>query len=265
MREVVQSTNTVFTSELEAARFLLDESTTLLLEHSVDFVVVGGWPAYLFHSARYGHPGTFDVDLLVNSVSLEDGSFDAASDALLERRYLRAPKNRFQAHRILNADGEDLVFHVDFLNERDPGDSLEMISGTGKLKSIYTPAMRAVFDYGNFRTRPELPGVRFPSPETYVVTKAAAAAIKKRNRDAFDIFATVSDQPSEEFSSRWKELVRRDGLFQDANELLLQTVHEGDAIDKIFEVLRRNRDYRDDVHSAPSIADVKKTFAFLIK
>jgi hypothetical protein len=147
------------------------------MKHRVDFVVVGGWPAYLFHAGRYGHPGTFDVDILLDSASLEDGTFDAASNELLERGYLRAPKNEFQAHRILNVADEDLVFHVDFLNERQPADSLELIGGTGKLRSIYTPAMRAVFSYEGFRTIPTLPGVRFPSPETYIVTKAAAACI----------------------------------------------------------------------------------------
>jgi hypothetical protein len=252
-----------FSSELEAARVLLSESTELLREHHVDFVVVGGWPAYLFNSARYGHPGTFDVDLVLDSRSLDDGSFDAASEKLLERGYLRAPKNKFQAHRILNVAGEDLVFHVDFLNEQDPGDSLEMIDGTGKLRSIYTPAMRTVFEYKGFRTTPEFHGVRFPSPETYVVTKAAATEVKKRGRDAFDIFLTVSDQPFQEFSSKWRELVRRVGLFLDANASLRRAL-QGDAIKKILEVFERSRDRDSAAHLIPSVAEIEETFAFLL-
>jgi len=36
------------------------------------------------------------------------------------------------------------VFHTDFLNERNPEDELNLVSGTAKFASIYTPAMKAV-------------------------------------------------------------------------------------------------------------------------
>jgi hypothetical protein len=80
-----------FASEIEAARYLLQESTVELLQHGVNFVVVGGWSPFLFHSARYGHPGTFDVDILLHPASLDDGTFDRASESLLRSGYLRAP------------------------------------------------------------------------------------------------------------------------------------------------------------------------------
>ncbi len=208
---------TNFTSEIEAAKHLLGESTSTLLQHCVEFAVVGGWSPFLFHSSKYGHPGTFDVDILLHERSLDDGSFDKASEALLTNGYLRAPKNVYQAHRVLNVANEELVFHIDFLNERDPGNAIELVGVKGRMKSIYTEAMRAVFKYEGYRFHHAYSGIRFPSPETFIVTKAAAAVVKKRKRDAFDIFVTVQDQVAVELKRRWNDLCNCDGLFSDAN------------------------------------------------
>src|SRR5262245_41156279 len=147
-----------FDSEQNAAMYLLRESTEILKECGVDFIVMGGWVPFLFHTQRYPHPGTFDVDILVHSDSLDAGSFDSAGEALLTSGYLRAVKNRFQAHRVLCVVNEDLVFHVDFLNERAPKNELELVIGNGKMHSIYTPTMKAVFKYNKFRTHPNLEG-----------------------------------------------------------------------------------------------------------
>ncbi len=231
------TTPPTFKTEIEAAKHLLAESTTFLRNHGVEFAIVGGWSPFLFHSSKYGHPGTFDVDVLLHEKSLDDGSFDNASETMLSAGYLRAPKNIYQAHRVLTVAGEDLVFHVDFLNERDPGNAIELVGGKGRMKSIYTEAMKAVFAYEDYRFHPMFAGVRFPSVETFVVTKAAAAVVKKRKRDAFDIFVTIQDQSADVLKKNWSQLCARDGLFWNANEALYEAVHDGDAVEKISTVL----------------------------
>lgn len=252
-----------FHSEIEAAKYLLQESTAELLRHGVNFAVVGGWSPFLFHSARYGHPGTFDVDILLHPDSLDDGTFDQASESLLKGGYLRAPKNMYQAHRVLQVAGEDLVYHIDFLNERDPGNALELVGGTGRMKSIYTEAMKAVFRYEGYRSHKDCPGVRFPSPETFVVTKAAAAVVKKRKRDAFDIFVTVQDQDSGLFKEKWQALSERDGLFSDATEALREAVQEGDAVEKIKSVLGDMQNGKLLTVAMPSNNEIRSAFSFL--
>jgi hypothetical protein len=255
---------TTFPTEIEAAKHLLAESTRTLQKHGVEFAVVGGWSPLLFHSSKYGHPGTFDVDVLLHEKSLDDGSFDKASDELLTNGYLRAPKNVFQAHRVLNVANEDLVFHIDFLNEREPGNAIELVGGKGRMKSIYTEAMRAVFAYKDYRFHPSYSRIRFPSPETFIVTKAAAAVVKKRKRDAFDIFVTIQDQDADALRKRWSDLCNRDGLFSNANDALYEAVHNGDAIEKISAVLQ-------DMQTAgllkvplPREYEIVSAFAFLI-
>jgi hypothetical protein len=218
---------------------------------------VGGWVPFLFHANRFGHPGTYDVDVLLNAKSLDDGTFDSAAAQLLNKGYLRAVKNKFQAHQIIRVAGEDLVFHADFLNERNPQDELNMVEGHGELQSIYTPAMKAVFQYEGYRTHPKLNGVRFPSAETFIVTKAMATTVKKRLRDAFDIFVTVADQELSSFKLEWRGRLT-DGLFRDANNALWAAVHYGDALEKIGRVL-------DDLSpsSRPSEAEIRSMFDFL--
>jgi hypothetical protein len=225
-----------YSTDTVASFALLQEVTGALLECDVDFVVVGGWVPVLFHAQRFGHPGTYDVDVLLNAKSLDDGTFERAAEQLLDMGYLRAVKNKFQAHRIIRVSGEDLVFHVDFLNERNLEDELNLVGGEGILRSIYTPAMKAVFQYEGYRTHRTLPRVRFPSVETFIVTKAIATTVRKRFRDAFDIFVTVADQEPSDLKLRWSQL-QADGLFRDANEALWTSVHAGDALAKIKAVL----------------------------
>jgi hypothetical protein len=244
--------------EIDAAFALLEDVTAILNRCGVDFVVVGGWVPYLFHSDRFGHPGTYDIDILLNEPSLDDRTFESAGEMLLAEGYLRAVKNRFQAHKIIRVNGEDLVFHADFLNERHPGDELNLISTTGKLQSIYTPPMKAVFRYANYRNHPKIPGVRFPSVETFIATKAEAATVKKRPRDAFDVFVSVADQEPSALKERWQKLMR-DGLFRDANDNLWKAVNEGDAIKKIGSVLDELS-----TEQRPSREEIRQTFEFLL-
>jgi hypothetical protein len=248
-----------YANDSDAALALLQEVTATLREHNVDFAVVGGWVPFLFHANRFGHPGTFDVDILLNAKSLDDGSFDSAGETLLGMGYLRAVKNKFQAHRIIRVAGEDLIFHADFLNERNLEAELNLVGGNGMLKSIYTPAMKAVFQYGEYRYHPKVRDVRFPSPVTFIVTKAMATTVRKRLRDAFDIFVTVADQESTPLKLRWSQLMA-DGLFQDANKSLWESVHDGDALEKISGVLDALKPT-----SRPSEDQILSSFDFLVK
>jgi hypothetical protein len=227
-----------YPTEIKAAFALLQDAAKVLLDSGVDFVIVGGWVPFLFHAERFGHPGTYDVDVLLHPCSLDDHTFEAATEQLICDGYLRAAKNEFQAHRILRVAGKELVFHVDFLNERNPENELQLVEGSGMFRSIFTPVMQAVFKYGGYRTHPRTGCIRFPSVETFIATKAIAASVKKRRRDAFDVFVTVADQEHASFQSRWRDLVRAEPLFEKANAELWKAVHDGDAVEKIFSVLK---------------------------
>jgi hypothetical protein len=64
-----------YSTDSDSAFALLLDATQILIDCSVDFVIMGGWVPVLFHARRFGHPGTYDVDVLLNARSLDDGHF----------------------------------------------------------------------------------------------------------------------------------------------------------------------------------------------
>lgn len=227
-----------FPDEQAAALALFRDTTTRLHAAGVKFVVVGGWVTWFFHGSKYDHPGTFDVDVLLQPESLADGTFDAAADAMLSDGYLRAAKNRYQIHRVLRVNKEPMIFHADFLNENGSPDDLDVAVGKGRMQSIYTPAMKLVLRYGDFRKLspqdwPGLSMVLFPSIETFIATKAAAALVKKRRRDAFDIFVSLDSAGAKEIGERWKGLETKDGMFREAADSILDAVRCKNALAKV--------------------------------
>ncbi|KYF87190.1 hypothetical protein BE17_40235 [Sorangium cellulosum] len=120
--------------------------------------------------------------------------------------------------------------------------------------------MEVVFKYDSYRTvtDPDLANVRFPSAETFIATKAAAALVKKRRRDAFDVYVTVADQEPKLFAQSWSNLVRADGLFRDANDALWQAVWQLDSLPKIRSVLAELR-----APALPSEKTIQEAFGFL--
>ena len=115
-----------YANEQAAAAGMLGEAAGLLSAQSVEFAVIGGWLPFLFNQGAIGHPGTFDVDVLLHESTQRD-SFEQAACRMLQAGYLRAPKNQFQLHRVLQVRGESLVYHVDFLHRKYADDSDELI------------------------------------------------------------------------------------------------------------------------------------------
>lgn len=205
-------TVTNYLDEQDAARGLLGEVSSVLVDEIVDFVVIGGWLPFLFNSRPISHPGTFDVDILLNEATSRS-SFEQAAQLLLDSGYLRAPKNQFQLHRILTVRGEKLVYHVDFLHRRYADDTDDLIRNWGRFQSIAGPGTDLIFTAAERMLRPvdvELPcgdsrsiTVSFCTEVGFLSAKGRSATVAKRTRDAFDIFLVVHQ------SEDYGRLVRR--------------------------------------------------------
>lgn len=72
-----------YPDEQTAALGLLGEVSTVLATQIVDFVVIGGWLPFLFNSSPIAHPGTFDVDILLNEATSRS-TFERAAQSLLQ-------------------------------------------------------------------------------------------------------------------------------------------------------------------------------------
>jgi len=62
--------NSEYSQASDAAFALLLDATQTLLDCDLDFVVVGGWVPFLFHTHLFGHPGTYDVESHVDQAAL---------------------------------------------------------------------------------------------------------------------------------------------------------------------------------------------------
>ena len=79
---------------------------------------------------------------------------------------------------------------------------------------------------------PRFKAILFPSVDTFIATKAAAARVLKRRRDTFDIFVSLVDAGPTKVGRRWKTLQKRDGMFQEAGDSIHEAVFKGDGIEK---------------------------------
>jgi hypothetical protein len=208
---------TDYPDEQTAALGLLGEVTLVLVSQIIDFVVIGGWVPFLFNSRPIPHPGTFDVDILLNEATSKS-SFEQAARLLLRSGYLRAPKNQFQLHRILHVRGERLVYHIDFLHRRYADDTDDLIRNWGRVQSIAGPGTDIIFTEAERMLKSV--DVVLPTGEKRSVTasfctevgflsaKGRSATIPKRTRDAFDVFLVVEQsQDHRRLVTRSKELL----------------------------------------------------------
>jgi hypothetical protein len=186
-----------YNNDLDAARGLLGEAASILNNQKIDFVVIGGWIPYLFNSEPISHPGTFDVDVLLNSETSRQ-AMNEAVDAFMKVGYLRSPKNAFQIFRILRVGTEDRVFHVDFLHRKYAEDVDDMIKDWGKIQSIAGPGTDIIFLESERRIQLlgfDLPdgtsqeiAIHFCTEVGFLSAKGRSASTKKRTRDAYDVF-----------------------------------------------------------------------------
>jgi hypothetical protein len=174
----------------EASEQLLVDTWQVLESASVGQIVVGGWVAKTFNTTL-PHPGTLDVDILIPTESLES-AFPKAVSALKSMDFLPSAKTTFQLSRVASIAGEEVLFHVDFLCDGVVEGALVIPRGDGTVMSIATPSMKTVLT-ATPRVAPVRGHImRFASPFSFLLTKAAALGSVKRRKDAYDIFGTVA-------------------------------------------------------------------------
>ena len=225
---------TTFSNEQDAARALLGEAAEVLSQQGVDFVVLGGWIPFLFNRGGYPHPGTFDVDVLLNE-NTSRASVNAAADALCRNGYLRAPKNAFQFHRLLSVGGIPMVFHVDFLHRRYAAEAEDIILQWGHMTSIAGPGTDVIFTHSERAMRKvTVPSVHnaaetsqasipFASELGFLSAKGRSAATVKRTRDAYDIFLVIKESEDYEHLVNRSAKLLSDGVFR----ISLQQIEQG--------------------------------------
>lgn len=222
----------VFPNLLTACKSLLIESTAIANACQKPYVILGGWNPFLFNQGRIRHPGTRDVDILFED-GVKQHELRSVFEAFLQSGYFPSAKHEFQLLKILNVDGTEFVFNVDFLHASEEVSSSDFFVDHLRLpvplseycedeyyeKSIPVPWTTFIFE-GFLRERtveglnptgqPDTVLAAFPTEAAFVVSKTGSVGGIKRQRDALDVFITLAQ------SEDYAELVRQFKLmFQD--------------------------------------------------
>lgn len=207
----------VFPNLRVAQEALLADAVDIANQSGQAFVVVGGWSPLLLNTGTITHPGTRDVDLLLEG-GASPGDLRDLIGRFLARGYVPSAKHPFQLIRTLQVGERRLAFNVDLMHplERTEGDllpelfvdhmDLDVFLSPGAAetlwaKSIGTPSSQLIFTHALFESFPftarrpdgEVSSVTIPLLDEVglIVSKSVSVWKAKRDRDALDIFLAV--------------------------------------------------------------------------
>lgn len=190
-----------FETEQAAAKAMLMEVGSLLNKRTIDYAVIGGWIPYLFNNEPIPHPGTFDVDIVLNTTLSKENVIGALDFMVKESGYRRAPKNAFQIYKEFSVKEELMIFHVDFLHRKYADDTDDLTMSWGRYQSISTSGTDVIFT--EKETRSEVvsglgvsgedvsANITFASEAGFLCSKGRSVGLGKRERDGFDIYLLI--------------------------------------------------------------------------
>ncbi|WP_191908865.1 hypothetical protein [Larkinella humicola] len=232
----------VYATEQEGAKGLLGEAVKIISQCDIDYVIIGGWIPLLFYSSIYPHPGSFDVDLLLNDKTTSVEKMQTAVRMFKENGYLFSAKNKFQLHKALNILDDQILFHVDFLHRRyAPDQEQGIFINWNSAMSISGPGTDIIFLDNERNAREisfDLPDnttesvrINFASEIGFIGAKGRSLDVPKRIRDSYDIFLVICQ------TKNYKELLLKSQYYYH-NKLYFKT-----SIDNIFEFFTQGDKY----------------------
>jgi hypothetical protein len=222
----------------DACHGLLLTTASIFNESGIPYAVAGGWvPKILGKHPILTHPGTRDVDVL-----LLDKSADPAPVAtmLLDAGFQPSAKHEFQLMRSAEVGGRAFVFNVDLLHPHEARNQPDMFCdvldlevpdkldrrGHRYLKSVAFNnasliSQLALCQLVQLQGK-DLDGsnaivdVSLLTPAAAVLSKCESCAIKKRYRDAFDIYYLLSGEEGQSCAEEILDLAdQADGFAQE--------------------------------------------------
>ena len=187
----------------EAAFQVLVEVHYLLKAFEDSLIIVGGWvPILLLPDASEKHIGTVDVDLAIDGRSLSESGSETIDDILLGNGYLPGGEpGRYI--RSIKIKGQEIDVPVDFLiGEHGFIPANVMFDITG-VRLIPAPGSDLAFDaYENVKLEGNLENgsrysavIKTAAIVSFLVMKAHALHIRKKTKDAYDIWFCLANHP----------------------------------------------------------------------
>ncbi len=201
---MVKSTVDYPPDAVEAAKSVLVELVHILGEYRDDMVIVGGWVPPLLMPDSSGHVGSTDVDIALNHLAENDETYSRISETLRARGYEQDEKQPFIWYRTVEVNGESVVVEVDFLaGEYGGRGKSHRTQRVQDLKPRKARGADLLFEESVEReVTARLPDgaldsvmVKVAGVVPYVVMKSAALDTRIKEKDAYDIWFTLSNYP----------------------------------------------------------------------
>jgi len=187
----------------EATRQVLMEVFKLLEDFRESLILVGGWvPIMIIPESEDKYVGTIDVDLVINDKSLNETGSATIDEILLANDYEHGTElGRY--FKEINIDGKSVIVPVDFLTSEQryiPKNEFFDITG---IHAIASPGCELSFEVNEKVTIDgHLPDgshystvIKSAGIVALIVMKAHAMRIRKKSKDAYDIWFCLANYP----------------------------------------------------------------------
>ncbi len=237
---------------LAGAQGLLCKVATDLASIGIDYLVIGGWCPYLRNTVPgLPHPGSRDVDVLFRDGATEMELHEVVAE-LLQKGFILSAKHDFQLLLPLFVGSQQFVYNVDLLHpsesKRDPElfvnhfefDIPEdnVLRKLRMVRSIVLPNSALLFDgyWSDMPIEGILPDgtaqqVEFPLIDEagLVLSKCESMKLRKRPRDAYDVYLMLRQQTREDTLNKLADLCASNedvnSVFEDAVDYLGKRGH----------------------------------------
>lgn len=197
----------------DGAFALLGETTEILNENGVEYIIVGGWSPLLLNQNPFPHPGTKDVDILFKS-GTKKGELESLIRNFLKNGFIQSAKHHFQLLKAIEINGLKFMFNIDLLHpdnqETEPQMFVDHIDFPVKEsltmrvdykgKTIILP--KSDFFFNDFITkhkhefeltdgRKKIIEFNLLNEAGLILSKTKSSFNEKRTRDAYDIFLAI--------------------------------------------------------------------------
>lgn len=187
----------------EATHQVLMEVFKLLEDFHESLILVGGWvPIMIIPESEEKHVGTIDVDLVINDRSLTETGSETIEEILLANGYKHGTETG-RYFKKLYIDEVPIVVPVDFLTSEQryiPKNEFFDITG---IHAIASPGSELSFEVnekiildGNLPDGSHYSTViKSAGIVALIVMKAHAMRIRKKTKDAYDIWFCLANYP----------------------------------------------------------------------
>lgn len=191
--------------EVEISLSVLVELMTVLGNYRDNIVLIGGWvPYFILDSYENVHVGSIDIDLALNFKEITDESYKTILDLLNQRGYRQGSQPNIFLREIQIENRNSFVVQVDLLSGEYGGTTKS--HRMQKIQDIKVRKARGcdlAFEYNILLSvNSVMPDgaknsvdIKVASVIPFLVMKGMAIWERKKEKDAYDIYYTVSNYP----------------------------------------------------------------------